>query len=274
MPNQIAAYAALSPTKPTERRARQLPFAGFRTLFRKEIAEWWHSRRAGILLLATSALFSLATLGSLLDNVGGDGSVAKRGSLDPTVNALVPWLTPMALSLVAIVTVMSVLVGERSSGTLAWSITKPLSRSAVLMAKWAAGTLVYFVFGIVLPMIVALVVATVAFGGLPDVARVASVALPMTLLPAFYLALSIAVGSITSSYAAVAGVSFAFLMVPAMAGAFLPRPLLEALPSQIGSWVAGVATGAPVSVASPLGWLVGMAITAAAAKVAFDHQDF
>lgn len=274
MPDQIASYAALSLTKPTEQRARHVPFAGFRTFFRKEIAEWWHSRRAGILLLATSALFSLATLGSQLDNIGGDGSVAKQGSVDPTTNALVPWLTPMALSLIAIVTVTSVLVSERSTGTLAWSLTKPVSRSAVLLSKWLAGTAMYFVFGIVVPMIVALGVATVAYGGVPDLARVATVAVPMILLPTFYLGLSIAVGSITSSYAAVAGVSFAFLMVPAMAGAFPPRPLLEALPSQIGNWVAGVATGAPVSAVAPLGWLVGIALVAVVGKVAFDRQEF
>lgn len=273
MTNQIAYDAALSSTERADRRARRVPLAGFRPFFRKEIAEWWHSRRAGILLLATSALFSLATLGSKLDNVG-DGSFAKRGSLDPTTNALVPWLTPMALSLVAIVTVISVLVSERASGTLAWNLAKPLSRSAVLTAKWVAGTVMYFVFGIVLPMTVALGVATVAYGGLPDVAKVASVALPMILLPIFYLALSIAVGAVSSSYAAVAGVSFAFLMVPAMAGSFLPKPVLAALPTQIGGWVAGLATATPVSVATPLGWLVGMALVALVAKFAFDRQEF
>lgn len=273
MTNQIAYDATLSSTEGAARRARRGPLAGFPTFFRKEIAEWWHSRRAGILLLATSALFSMATLGSKLDNVG-DGSVVKRGSLDPTTNALVPWLTPMALSLVAIVTVISVLVSERASGTLAWNLTKPLSRGAILTAKWAAGTLMYFVFGIFLPMMAALGVATVAYGGLPDVARVASVALPMVLLPMFYLALSIAVGAVSSSYAAVAGVSFAFLMVPAMARSFLPKPVLEALPTQIGSWVAGIATAAPVSVATPLGWVVGMGLVAVVAKFAFDRQEF
>ena len=54
----------------------------------------------------------------------------------------------------AIVFSVSLLIVERDRGTLAWSLSKPLSRRAMLAGKWIGAMAVYVPFGIVLPMVV------------------------------------------------------------------------------------------------------------------------
>ena len=71
--------------------------------------------------------------------------------------------------LAAIFATMSLLLAERDSGTLAWTISKPVSRTSVLVSKWLTATLVLWVAAVVIPMAVTTVLVTVLYG-LPDLA--------------------------------------------------------------------------------------------------------
>ena len=59
---------------------------------------------------------------------------------------------------------MSLLVAERDSGTLAWTISKPVSRTSVLVSKWLTSTLILWVAAVVIPLGLTTAVVTVLYG--------------------------------------------------------------------------------------------------------------
>ena len=118
---------------------------GFSQFFRKEISERVASRRALVAFAVTSVLVAGTTVAPWLQaTFPGSEASASPIVLDPTFNLIGAnwnqWLT-----YIAIFATMGLLAGERDKGTLAWSLPKPLSRPALLLAKWSAGTLMYAV---------------------------------------------------------------------------------------------------------------------------------
>ncbi len=254
--------------------ARSGAFMGFGQFFRKEVTEWWASRRAPIIFVITSLLVAGTTIAPWLQATfpaaDGTGSAATL-SADPTVNLVganwVQWLV-----YIPILASMGLVAGERDKGTLAWSLSKPISRMALLSAKWTAGTLVYALAGVVLPMIVAAVVATVAYGAVPDPATIVGFGLALLTLPAFYIALSIAVGTRISSQAGVAGIAVAVSFAPAVAGIAAPG-LAQALPPSMSMWSLAWASGADPGWITPAGWAIGMAVVAVLAVISFRRAE-
>ena len=247
---------------------------GFSQFFRKEISEWLASRRALVVFAVTSFLVAGTTVAPWLQaTLPGSDAEAPASSvvMDPTIN-LVGANWNQWLTYIAIFAAMGLLAGERDKGTLAWSLSKPLSRPALLLAKWSAGTLVYAVVGVVLPMLVGIAVAAAAYGSLPDLMTVALFSLAMLSLPAFYIALSIALGTRIQSQAAVAGIGLAASFLPALAG-LISVEVGRVMPPAMSSWALAQAGGQDVGVVTPVGWLVGMVVVAAAAHVAFARAE-
>ena len=257
-----------------ERSAGAGPLMGFSQFFRKELAEWLASRRALVVLLVTTFLVAGTTIAPWLQATfpASDGeATASPIVMDPTIN-LVGANWNQWLTYIAIFAAMGLLAGERDKGTLAWSLSKPLSRPALLLAKWSAGTLVYAVVGLILPMVVGVAVATAAYGSMPDLTTVAQFSLAMLCLPAFYIALSIALGTRIQSQAAVAGIGLAASFLPAFVG-LISVELGRVMPPAMSSWALAVAGGQDVGVTTPVGWLIGMVVVAAAAHVAFARAE-
>ena len=247
---------------------------GFGQFFRKELAEWWASRRALIIFAITSLLVAGTTIAPWLQATfpaaDGSGSAAPL-SLDPTVNLVganwVQWLV-----YIPILASRGLVAGERDKGTLAWSLSKPVSRTALLAAKWTAGTLAYGLAGLVLPMIVAAVAATLAYGAVPVPTTTAGFTLSLLALPAFYIALSIAVGTRISSQAGVAGIAVAVSFSPALVGMFAPG-IAQALPPSMGPWSLAWAGGGDPGWITPAGWVIGMSLVAAFAVASFRRAE-
>ena len=247
---------------------------GFGQFFRKEVAEWWASRRALIIFFITSLLVAGTTVAPWLQATfpaaDGSGSAAPL-SLDPTLNLVganwVQWLV-----YIPILASMGLVAGERDKGTLAWSLSKPISRTALLAAKWTAGTLVYALAGVILPMVVAVGIATLAYGSVPDPAITAGFAVALLTLPAFYIALSIAVGTRISSQAGVAGIAVALSFSPALVGMFAPG-LAQALPPSMGPWSLAWAGGGAPGWITLAGWGIGMSVVAAFAVASFRRAE-
>ena len=90
---------------------------------------------------------------------------------------------------------MSLLSGERDRGTLAWSLTLPVSPTSILAAKWLAAVLVFAVVAIAVPLTISSVVAIFVYGGLPNLATVGLFGVLYIAVPAFYVALALALGT-------------------------------------------------------------------------------
>jgi len=253
-------------------RVASTPLLGVVPFTWKETREWVRSWRAAILLAVTTGMMALNTLSARLAELSAHGTgvaLPPGTSFDPTVNVLFKW--PEWLFFFAIVFSACLFVHERDRGTLAWSLSKPLSRTALLVGKWTAAMLMFVVFGLVLPMVACVVAATVAYG-VPDLATVAVATVLLAATPAFFLALTLALATVLPSQAPVAGVALAVAVAPGILGSFVPAAA-DALPPSIGPWAVSVAMGLPASGLTPIAWAVSTVAAAAFAIVMLRRAD-
>ena len=192
--------------------------------------------------------------------------------MDPTTNVLLGW-TGQTVALIAVVATMALVSAERDRGTLAWTLTNPVSPTSVIAAKFVASMLVFSLAAVLIPLAVAVLVATVVYGSLPDLTIVGTFGLLFLALPAFYIALTVGLGTAIKSTAGVAGAAFAVMFVPQILGGLLPI-VGELSPTSIGVWALATAKGDPASVLTLVGWLVSMTIIVVGAKLVFDRQEF
>jgi ABC-type transport system involved in multi-copper enzyme maturation permease subunit len=230
-------------------------FDGARPFLAKELRDWVRSRRGLWLALTATPLMLISTLGPKIGEVAAQAKgrpIPPGLDFDPTMNVLIRW--PQWIWLFAILAGMNLLISERDRGTLAWSLSKPLSRGGLFLAKWAAGVLMFTVFGIVIPMAASVAAAAVAYG-MPDLPTVAIGTLLLIATPAFYIALALAVSTKLPSPAGVAGVGIGMALAPVFLGAILPS-LAAMVPTSIAEWAVAMALGLPASVITAVAWLI------------------
>jgi ABC-type transport system involved in multi-copper enzyme maturation permease subunit len=228
---------------------------GFGGLLRKEIAEWRHARRGWVVLVVSGLFMTLTSLNAWLQaNVlPEDVTEAVPDPItDPLINVLISVQSQIFL-VVAAFAVMSLIVAERESGTLAWTASKPVSRTAILLAKFASASGILWLLAGLLPLAATVGLVSVLYGGVP-LAPIAVVALGMGMGIAFFVALGLATATVWSSQAAVAGIGVAVLFVPELLGAVVP--VAEYLPTSIVKWSLMLAMGEPVGFVTVVAWAV------------------
>jgi ABC-2 type transport system permease protein len=248
------AAAPVAKLQPVEDRGwrRGLPnllSAGFRA--------WWGTSTWWIQLLIWIGVTNVP-LAALL------WSDAEVGETEPlTVFAIMAMFTAVAVAII----MQDEIVGEKKSGTAAWVLSKPVSRTAFVVAKLVPNGVGMLATMVVAPGIVAYVLASLRGLEVDPIGYVGGLAV-IGLNLVFYLTLTLMLGTMLSSAGAVIGIALAF----AFGQQFLVQipPLAEVIP-----WALVAPLGqSPVSDASAL--MVGapvpapMAIVvAAAASVLF-----
>jgi hypothetical protein len=91
-------------------------------------------------------------------------------------------------------------------------------------------------------------------------------------LPAFYIALTVGLGSAIKTTAGVAGVAFAVMFVPQLLGGLAPI-VAELSPTSIGTWAVSAAKGEPASMLTPISWAISMIVLLVGAKLVFERQE-
>jgi ABC-2 type transport system permease protein len=249
--------------------AIQNQFLGFGPFFRKEVLEWWKGRAALVTLVAISALAAIGTLATRLDELAG--GIPSAAMLEPTANVLGAQFNQWIL-FAGIFTSIGILTQERATGTLAWTLSKPMSRSSLLLAKWTAAMVMLGTFAVALPLAVSVAIATWSYGSVPDLAVVARYGFVLLALPAFFVALNLAVASRINSQAAIAAVAFTVLAIPYFAGAFLPA-LVELWPTTIAEMAAPFATDSFVHVPTVASWAIAVVALGAVGLVVINRED-
>ena len=131
-----AQSTALEPTaKPVHRGGM---FLGFGTVFRKELTEWRRGR-AALIIGGVSIASAIFTTVIPFIVPPGEGPLLSR---DPTTNVLLGW-SGLTAAVIALLATMSLISSERDRGTLAWTLTKPVSPASVIAAKFTAAMIVY-----------------------------------------------------------------------------------------------------------------------------------
>jgi ABC-2 type transport system permease protein len=234
----MASATALQPVN--ERGWRQ----GFANLLRKENGEWWRTRRWWV----QSLLWLLIVNGILAVGLWVVPIMEPESVGDTTENLgiflqLMAWFPMFAV----IVITQGAIIGEKQSGTAAWIMSAPVSRSAFILAKLVANSIGFFVTIILVQGLVAYVQLSLAAGSpMPVVPYLAMLAL-LSLYIFFYLALTLMLGAIFDSREPVLGIAVAvaigsMLGIGNLFAGFLPWIVLllpEAIPGIITVLVQG-----------------------------------
>ena len=191
-------------------RSASLP-AGFAPFFRKEIAEVLHTWRLWVLpgFLVFSALSSpvvMYIMPSLVDQLGAGGTTftieVKEATPADVYADFIGNLQELVI-FALIIAYGGLISGELRSGTGVLALTKPLSRTAYVVAKWLAQASLVAVAA-VLAVAVCIGATSALFGPGPVIELVAAVALWIA-FAAFMLAVMLALSSVLPSPAAASG---------------------------------------------------------------------
>jgi ABC-2 type transport system permease protein len=247
-----------------------LGLLGFGPFVRKELSEWWQRRAILATFGAVTALGIIGTLATRIDE-RLSGLAPAAAQLDPTMNVLGALFDQWIL-FAAIFASIGLLIQERTTGTLAWTLSKPISRTSLLLAKWLVAVVMLTLFALVLPLAVSVGVATWAYGSVPDLGRVATLGGVLIAVPAFYVAFNLALSTRLNSQAGVAAIGAGVAMVPLLLGGFLPV-LVELWPTSMSSVAMAMAGGEAPHLPTILSWAVVVIGLGIAGLVIFQRED-
>ncbi|HET7168826.1 MAG TPA: ABC transporter permease subunit [Candidatus Limnocylindrales bacterium] len=236
-------------------------FAGIRPLAAKDLADWRHGRRLWIIVAVVTAFMALAAANNWIISqviaAAPDVQAPDRPmSMVPIDNVLAAVASQIFI-FAAIFGSMSLIVAERERGTLSWVASKPVGRGGILVAKWASATVAIGLAAAVVPLAITTAVVSALYGP-PSIGAIVLTAAGMLAAIAFFVAVAVAVSTFVANQAAVAAIGFAVLLLPGIVGALLPFDIAPFLPTSIVGWSIGFGLGAPVGIATPIAWAVGM----------------
>jgi ABC-2 type transport system permease protein len=236
--------------------------SGLGILLRKELHQWWGTRLWWLQLGTWVVILNGITVGVLMDA----GTPAAR--LEEAVQTFF-LVGAFAIGVGAVLTAQGAVVAEKELGTAAWVMSKPASRPAFVLAKLGALAAGFLVTAILVPSVV--FVAEVGLG-LPvplDLAGFTLGAAVVAVAVLYYLALTLALGTMFSGRGPVAGIGMGFLLFGMFGKGMLPPVVVLATPWTLGDVASATALGDALTfeplipIAFTLTWtvvLVGLAI--------------
>ena len=240
--------ATLVPIVPTGWRG------GLGNLLRKELGQWWGTRLWWIQLLVWMVILNGVTTVIMLDS-----GVDATARFDEALQTFL-LVGATAIGIGVVLTIQGAVVGEKELGTAAWVVSKPVSRASFVLAKLIAYTVGFVVTALVVPAVVFVIEAAVLLS-LP--VPYGSFALGLGVLALavfFYIALTLALGTLFTSRGPVAGIGIALLLIGLFFNGMLPPPVGLVMPWLLGDIASAVALGSTL----PSNWLVPVIATAVA----------
>jgi ABC-2 type transport system permease protein len=238
----------------------------FRTLLAKEFREQWRTWKSIVFLavfLITGiispvlAKYTPEILKSIPNLPAGLAGIIPAPTVADSVAQYLKNTVQFGILLVILLT-MNVVAQEKERGTAAMLLTKPVSRSAVVLAKWLAGMTVLLA-GLLVDGLACLAYTLVLFESLPF-----GLFWIMNLLLLVYLGVYLTVALMASTLArsqtiAAAG-AFAGLIVLLILGS-IPR-LSDYMPGQLANWGASLVLKGDFSAWPALAVTAGMIVIA------------
>ncbi len=194
---------------------------GLANMSAKEHRAWWRTRRWWLQCLIWLILLNGLTA-LVLKSISSEPEVAveSRSGMPapmvetPAVTALIVFLamSGIAVPIAAISTGQDTFLGERHSGTAAWVLSKPVSRTAFILGKLIANGLGFLATGIVIPGVIGYLEITIlGRAQLPWLAFAGAMGLVyLNLL--FYLTLAMVLGTLFNGRGPVLGITLALLI--------------------------------------------------------------
>jgi ABC-type transport system involved in multi-copper enzyme maturation permease subunit len=197
------------------------PFTGFGNFLRKELRDWWHSRRLLLVFLLPTLIQTLTVFfafGKLQQQLTAKYILTSPPPMETVGTAVLlqqfAGQSPAFFVIVIIFSTMSLLTREKTTGTLAWNLTKPLGRTGLFVAKWLMATLMLWVGMCILPVVISSICLSSYHHVTPEVAKMVPVLAISVAWIALWVLLMLTISLAFESQAAVGGVGIAFWIVP------------------------------------------------------------
>lgn len=237
---------------------------GFANLLRKELGQWWGTRRWWIQLLTWLVLLNGITTLMMLEDPAPIGFTPAQQAQDIVATFFAMGAVVTAIGV--IITTQEAIVGEKQLGTAAWVMSKPVARQAFILAKAVAAAIGFALTAAVVPAFVFAAEAQLLIStSLAPAPYLAGVAL-LVLGQLFYLTLTLLLGTSFESRGPIAGIGLAVLLGGLFFKGMLPQAVVMLLPWRLPEISSLMSLGA----ALPPNWFVpiiatGCAIVAMAA---------
>ena len=234
-PGSVAPAAALEPA--TERGWRR----GLPNLLSAGHRAWWGTSTWWIQVLIWVAVTAIPLAALLFSDA--DSSVAEA----LTVFSIMAMFAAVAVSII----MQEEIVGEKKNGTAAWVLSKPVSRTAFVLAKLVPNAIGMLVTMVLVPGAVAYLLVAVAGEAVHPIGFLAGLGI-IGLNVLFFLTLTLMLGTLFQSAAPVIGIALGFafgqqllLMLPVLPS-FLPWALVAPIGDNTVSDASALMVGQPM----------------------------
>lgn len=205
---------------------------GFVNQARREAGTWWSTKRWWVQALIWTGIIN----GLLAVMLWVVPRLEPLVGVEMTVEASAAQFTGMAgmiTSIGVVVTSQGILVDEHRVGLLEWMLSKPLSRGALLAAKFAAHAIALLAVLVLVPWLGVLAQLSLAVGSLWPLGQWLGGLALVGLLAVFHLALVLALSALTWSRALIVALPLVGIIGSDLLVAFLPGAF-DVLPWSLG----------------------------------------
>jgi ABC-2 type transport system permease protein len=219
---------------------------GFANMLANENGKWWGTRRWLVLLAIFVVLINGLVL--LLAATSGGSSAAQQfaEAADVFVAMLI-----VVTTIVTVVVVQGAIIGEKQLGTAAWVMSKPASRIGFVLSKLIAYWMTLLLLAVPIPTAIFYAEALGFWGVAPDTLNMLGALALAALHFSFYLALTLALGTVFSSRGPVAGIGIGLMIGGLLLAGALPL-VPYVLPWPVPELVLGVLLGQALPAAWPM----------------------
>lgn len=236
----MAANSTLIPVKETGWRR------GFANLLSRENGAWWRTRT-----WLVQTLIWLAILNGILAAVNAEAGPNEGLNVFLIMSGIAPVIGLVIIGQDAI-------IGEKQSGTAAWILSKPASRTSFILSKLVAHSLGALVTMVIIQGAIAFLQITAAGKVLPIGSFAAALGLIFLNLM-FYLTLTLMLGTLFNGRGPVIGIAMALLWgwqiglaIAPWLGQILPWGMVAQVGPTAPPMVVQVALGKPIASVTPI----------------------
>ena len=253
---------------------------GLGNLLQGEYSSWFKSSRWWKHIMLWFSIMNVMMVIMII----ASGEAAKAGEDGPPILFMYGIFGGMFVAFGVMIIMQRVLVGEKQSGTAAWVLSKPVTRTAFVVSRLVVNSIAILLTAVIVPGVILYLTLGLfsEFGWLSPFGFLA--ALLMTALHTFYwIALVLMMGTLTESSSIVIAVPMALFFLFWMGADMIPglvylSPLLltfSPAPEQMAPLTVSFMTGEPVSSWLPLiSTVVSCVIFIAVAIWRFNRQEF
>jgi ABC-2 type transport system permease protein len=196
--------------------ANRVVSTGLRNMLRRENRRWWRLRSLLWLLIVWTVLVNglIVVLGISIPNLTAEGEPVDPALVQNVMAGIFFLVGGLAIALGAIIRGHDSVLKERESGTAAWMVSKPVSRSDFVMSKMIANGIGMLATIVLVQGVITYVLIALTLGRPPDAVSFFSGLSLLGLNCVFFVALAVSLSTLFSSR----GITLGLPILVAMGG--------------------------------------------------------